>query len=68
VTFDLEEDADCASVFKLLGNLLYADSNYNKNELGIDTPVRLEIERFDVGEKRAEADTEDVYEYTGIYR
>jgi len=27
--------------------------------------VRLEIERFDVGEKRAEAGAEDVYEYTG---
>jgi|CXWL01.1.fsa_nt_gi hypothetical protein len=62
VTFAFEKDAERRNVLKLLGHTMYVDGSYDKNEPGIDTPVRLEIERLD-GE---EAHAEDVWEFENM--
>ena len=62
VTFAYEKDAERRNVFKLLGHGMYIDGSYDKNEPGIDTPVRLEIERLD----GQEAHAEDVWESENI--
>lgn len=62
VTFAFEKDAERRNVFKLLGHGVYVDGSYDKNEPGIDTPVRLEIERLDAQEAHAE----DVEEFQDV--
>lgn len=50
LTFAFDKETESASVYKLMGHAIHADGRYDRNELGIDTPVRVEIERLDAGE------------------
>ena len=54
LTFAFDKDTESASAFKLMGHAIHADGRYDKNELGIDTPVLVEIERLDAGEAHAD--------------
>ena len=62
MTFAFEKDVERRNVFKLLGHGMYVDGSYDKNEPGIETPVRLEIERLD----GQEAHAEDVWEFENM--
>jgi len=62
VTFAFEKDVERRNVFKLLGHGMYVDGSYDKNEPGIETPVRLEIERLD----GQEAHAEDVWKFENM--
>jgi hypothetical protein len=54
VEFAFDQDVDRANVLKLLGRTTTIDGGSVKHEPGIDTPVRLEIERLDGQEPSAE--------------
>lgn len=61
VKFAFDDDVDRESVFNLMGHGTYLNGIY---ETGIDTPVRLEIERLDGQEVHAE----DVWEGDSMVR
>jgi hypothetical protein len=61
VKFAFDDDVDRESVFNLMGHGTYLNGIY---ETGIDTPVRLEIERLDGQEVHAE----DVWEGNSMVR